>query len=86
MHSPRYPDAPYFCVHSSYVPPLFMHSPASKHTLGPLRPPIFVRPCVYRCRIHLPTSLQARSELGDAYPTTPRVVASGEYLTLLGKQ
>lgn len=32
------------------------------------------------------SSVQARSELGDAYPTTPRVVASGEYLTLLGKQ
>eukprot|EP00903_Cladosiphon_okamuranus_P006456 g6316.t1 len=29
---------------------------------------------------------EARSELGDAYPTTPRVVASGEYLNLLGKR
>ncbi|CAM9998346.1 unnamed protein product [Pylaiella littoralis] len=29
---------------------------------------------------------EARLELGDAYPTTPRVVANGDYLALLGKQ
>lgn len=93
---PRYPTCP--LVHA-YMPPLCtrpQNAPALAAPLplilvrsfmrGPLSRCIRPSTYVYPPRSSANASVQARSELGDAYPTTPRVVASGEYLNLLGKQ